>query len=93
MGAGCRGMTAKQRRQNHYRQRRRANLVLLPVPIDEFALANALIESGRLSIADALDRRRVSQVVSQLLADFTQRWPADHYAARIHPDVSAGKTR
>ena len=66
--------TESCRRQKRYRQRQRDGQAVLQVPCDFCALVEALLKSGRLSEAEALDRRRIDAAAAEVLADFAGRW-------------------
>jgi len=68
-----RATAAKVRR---YRARQRAGLAVLKVTVPEFAIVEFLIESGRLTVAEAIDRRRVEHAAAEVLAELAARWSA-----------------
>ena len=57
-------------RQRRRRRRAAAGLVVLPVEVDEHAVAEALLASGRLDEVAALDRLRVAAAVGGLVAEW-----------------------
>jgi hypothetical protein len=57
-----------------YRIRKKHGLCVLKITAYEYGLLEYLIESGRLTVADALDRRRVEHAVSEVLAELAARW-------------------
>jgi hypothetical protein len=57
-----------------YRQRQRAGLAVFRVTALEYDLVQAMIEAERLSVADALDRRRVEHALAALVAEWSARW-------------------
>lgn len=61
-------------RQARRRQRQRAGLIVLRVPVPEFDTIAALIEANRLSEAAALDRAQVEKAVGEVLAEWARRW-------------------
>jgi DNA-binding GntR family transcriptional regulator len=60
-------------RQRRQRERERQGLVVLKIEADEHALAAALIAAGRISEADALDRKHLQATVSELLRAWAER--------------------
>lgn len=71
--------TADKRRHAAERQRRRTmrrklDLKLFTIPADEFRLSEAMLASGRMSEADALDHRLVEHALTEVVADFIDRW-------------------
>jgi len=61
-------------RARRTRWRRRNGLAPHRIDIDEHALAEALILSGRLTEAEALRPELVGRELSALVADFILRW-------------------
>jgi hypothetical protein len=61
-------------RQRAYKRRQRDGEAVLRVVVDEYALIDALIESGRLSEADGLDRSKVEAAAEEVLRDWVARW-------------------
>src|SRR5262245_20389619 len=61
-------------RARRFRRRRRNGLVPRTIEVDEPALAEALIESGRLTEAEALRPDLVERELTALIADFILRW-------------------
>jgi hypothetical protein len=57
-----------------YRQRQRAGLAVLKVPVQHYDLVQALIEAERLSVDAALDRHRVERAAAEVLNDFAKAW-------------------
>lgn len=57
-----------------YRARQRAGLSLLRTPVPHFELVTALIESERLTPAQALDRRQVERAAAEILVEWSRRW-------------------
>ena len=60
-------------RQRRYRKRQRDGLAVYRVPAGDDLLL-ALLTSGRLTEAQALDRNRVEQEVAAVLADWARLW-------------------
>jgi hypothetical protein len=66
--------TAAALRARRFRRRRRDGLVPRTIDVDEQALAEALIQSGRLTEAEALRPDLVERELALLVADFILRW-------------------
>ena len=49
-------------------------LPVLRVPVPFFDIVTALIEAGRLSPAEALDRRRVEAAGGEIFAEWSRLW-------------------
>lgn len=60
--------------QRRWRQRRAQGLAVLPICLPIYPVISALIESGRLTPAEALDRRAVEAACRDVLEDFARRW-------------------
>lgn len=67
-------MSGHAARQRAYRERQRHGEAVLPLRVDYFRLIEALLVSGRLSEADALDRSRVKIAAGEVLDDWAMRW-------------------
>jgi len=63
------------RRQQRLRERRRLGLLQLTIEVQETLLIDALITTGRLDEAAALDPDAVAEAASLVLFDFIHRWP------------------
>lgn len=61
-------------RARRWRWRRRNGLVPRRIDVDEHALAEALIASGRLTESEALRPDLVERELAALVADFISRW-------------------
>lgn len=61
-------------KQRRYRQRRATGLQVYKIPVVPDAVITALLETGRISPIDALDRAKVEFAVAQVVADFAKRW-------------------
>jgi len=61
-------------RMRKLRRRRRQGLVPVQIEIDEHRLANALIESRRLSPDETLRRGLVERELNHLIQDFIERF-------------------
>jgi hypothetical protein len=57
-----------------YRARQRDGVIVLQIEIGEHALAEAMIESERLSERDALDRAKLVGAVELVLSEWCARW-------------------
>ncbi|WP_374634385.1 hypothetical protein [Ferrovibrio sp.] len=55
-------------RNRRRRARAKAGMVVLAVEVEEFALADALIETGRLSETEC--RKELARAISKLIADW-----------------------
>lgn len=71
-------MTAAEK-QRRYRRRQRRDLRVYKVEAPEHCVLSALLESGRLSEAEALDKRRVEKALSEIIIDFSKRWKESRY--------------
>lgn len=60
-----------------YRARQRAGLQVLKVTVPQFVVAEFLIASGRLTVAEAIDPRRVERAVAEVVADLAAQWVPD----------------
>ena len=47
---------------------------MLKVPVPAYDVVQALIESGRLTVAEALDRQRVAHAVAEVVVDWATPW-------------------
>ena len=61
---------AAARRQRLYRPRCRHGVALLTIPVDPHRLAEALIDCGRLSPAEALCKGDMQRAIGELLCDW-----------------------
>ena len=59
-------------RTRRYRERRRAERAVLLVEVDEFALADALVESSRVAEDRSADRSALADAVAVLLRDWQE---------------------
>jgi hypothetical protein len=57
-----------------HRQRQRAGLTVLRVPVLQYETAQYLIDTGRLTVAEALDPSRVAHAIGQIVAELAERW-------------------
>ena len=64
----------RAKKQANYRARQRAGVAVLRVPVPFADVVTALIEAGRLSPAEALDRRRVEVAGGEVFAEWSRRW-------------------
>lgn len=64
-------------RKRRFRQRQKAGAVVLHVEICEDALAQALIVSGRLSEASALDRLATEREAGRIIGEWAAQWLRD----------------
>jgi len=62
------------RRQREWRRRQACGIRLLQVPVAEYPLANAAIEAGLLSVAEAIDPAALARAASDVLAEWSRRW-------------------
>jgi len=65
---------ATRARQARHRARRREGIAVFPLEANRNAVLAALIESGKLSEQDALDRRCVNAVLSKMLETWAEHW-------------------
>jgi hypothetical protein len=61
------GEASMSKKQKSYRERLRRGIVILKVPADHLALAEAMIASGRLSVSEALQRNATEGATAALL--------------------------
>lgn len=61
-------------RQRRARARRKAGLVPISLEIEENAIAEALIASGRLTEAESARRELVGRELAAVVADWAARW-------------------
>lgn len=64
----------RSERQRTWRQRRATGLTVLQTPVPHYQVVEALIAAGRLSIADALDKRRVEHAAAEVLVEWAKDW-------------------
>jgi hypothetical protein len=64
----------KSERNRRYRERLRSGRICLKVEILEAEFAEALILSGRLDEASALQRHAIELCAGEILQTFTDRW-------------------
>jgi hypothetical protein len=57
-----------------YRQRQRMGQVVLKITVPEYAVAEFLVSSGRLSAAEALDRRTVERAIAAVVVELAASW-------------------
>jgi hypothetical protein len=57
-----------------YRQRQRLGRILLKIDVEERLVASYLIGTGRLSEAQALDRRAVERAMATAVAELAENW-------------------
>jgi hypothetical protein len=67
-------MTRNSAKVKAYRARQRAGLAVLKVPVPEYDVVQALIETERLSVGGALDRQRVEHAVAEIVVEWVRRW-------------------
>jgi hypothetical protein len=67
-------MSSHADRQRAYRRRQNDGEAVLPVRTAYNRLCEALIASGRLSEAEALEREAVTAAAAAVLDDFIDRW-------------------
>ena len=51
-------------------------LAVLKVPVPAYDIVQALIESGRLTVAEALDRQRVEHAIAEVVVEWAVPWGA-----------------
>jgi hypothetical protein len=73
-------------RQRRSRARRKAGQTIYRVTVPEHAIAEALIEIGRLSPDEALRRELVERALSRVLVDWAERW-----TSRVASPASSGR--
>ena len=62
------------RKQARYRARLRAGVAILRIPVPLLELQNALVDSDRLTPAEALRRDLVEAEASELLVEWARHW-------------------
>jgi hypothetical protein len=67
-------------RQRRARARRRRGVMTFRVEANEHRLAEALIESGRLTEALALERPQIERELAKLIDDWIRRWLENRHA-------------
>lgn len=72
--AGRRAASPAAARQRRYRARTRQGHAMLRVKVQYHEVVAALLESTRLTEAEALDRKRVESAVSDVLRDWADKW-------------------
>ena len=65
-------MTSAER-SKRYHSRRRAGVIVLPVPVDEFGFIDALLEDGRITDAASEDRQAVVAAAAHILSDYIKK--------------------
>jgi hypothetical protein len=66
------GQAARTRR---YRQRQRADTMVLTVEVHRIPFTEALISAARISEPDSLFRIKIEEATTQLLRDWSESWP------------------
>jgi hypothetical protein len=66
-------------KQKRYRQRQRRRLVVLQVTVPHDKFVYALLDSTRLSPADALDRKKLGLAAGDVLVDWARKWRESSY--------------
>jgi hypothetical protein len=61
-------------RQRAYKTRQRHGEAVLALRCEYFPLVEALLASGRISEADALERGQVESAVAEVVRDWIARW-------------------
>jgi len=69
------------RRQREWRRRQACGIRLLTVPVAEYPLANAAIEAGLLSVAEAINPAALARAASDVLAEWSRRWSENSIAS------------
>src|SRR5262249_53952984 len=67
-------------RQRKTRARRRQGMVSLRLDVHEHRLCGALIASGRLTEAQALERPQIERELAKLVDDWIRRWLENRHA-------------
>jgi hypothetical protein len=62
------------RKVKNYRARQRAGLAVLKVTVRHYDLVQMLIEAGRMTAEEALDRRRLEHVLAEAVDHWIKRW-------------------
>jgi len=65
---------ARRERSRRARQRQRDGNAVFQLEANRDGILLALIESGKLTEHDALDRRRVNAALSKMLGEWAARW-------------------
>ena len=61
-------------RQAAWRQRQKLCKIVVPIEVEEHALAEALISSRWLTANETQDREQVARAVGEIVAEWTMRW-------------------
>ena len=69
-------MTRQAAKNRRYRARQRCGVAIVAIPIDQVAIAEAMIASGRLPPAATLERARVTAAITEIVNDWAKRWTA-----------------
>lgn len=72
--SGRASMSSHRDRQRLYRARQRQGEAILQLRCEYFPLIEALLASGRIGEADALDRGRVESAIAEVVRDWIARW-------------------
>jgi hypothetical protein len=67
-------MSSPAQRKRAYRSRQRDGRIILRVEAKGYELTTALIESGFVSEAEALDRRKIECAAAVVLDRWARRW-------------------
>lgn len=63
-------------RKRRFRERQKAGVVMLRIPVCEDKFAAAAIRSGRLSEREALRRADIERVAASVLGEWAKQWNA-----------------
>jgi hypothetical protein len=69
--------SAAAARKRAYKARQKIGQAVFRVTADEDRLAEALIASGRISEDAAVDRAKIEAALSQVVADWVERWQTE----------------
>jgi hypothetical protein len=73
-GGGARLVKTAADRQKVRRARRRNGVAVWRVAVEEYPALTALIEAGRLTEIEALDRHKAEAAAAEVFAEWCERW-------------------
>ena len=68
------GSAARAARQRRYRRRQRCGEMVVTLTLPEHAVAAALLATGRLTPAQALDRSQVGRAIGDMVSEWAREW-------------------
>lgn len=64
-------------KNRRYRARQRHGISVVPIAIDQHAVAEAMIAAGRMRAGDTLHRAAMAGELARVIADWCDRWQKD----------------